>query len=182
MRGLFRNCALGVALSAALVGGLGCSPGNVRRSSDPALSVQASEAQTPAQPESAVEPTSPAPTIARVRVKPTAKVSEGFLTASASTNLMDGAFMSWQVGTGAGDNWRVRRAGKATVVRGRISFRTDVRARADSKLYLFLTFTTYGQSPVVKARYGETGQNLRGDHLQMHGDYRTLEYWVTVAR
>jgi hypothetical protein len=76
----------------------------------------------------------------------------------------------------------VRQSGTAIVAGGSFRFSADVKSIPGRKLHVFLMFSTRGQPKAVTERYGQTGQYVTGDHLEGHGDYRTIEYWVGVSR
>jgi hypothetical protein len=76
----------------------------------------------------------------------------------------------------------VHQSGPATVADGSFRFSADVKSIPGRQLHVFLMFSTRGQPKAVIERYGNTGQYVTGDHLEGHGDYRTIEYWVDVSR
>ena len=173
----WRIAGAAFALSAALMVASGCSRSTPR---EPVASPQA-----PAV--SAVATSVPASTGAsgpvRVGIDARTKLRGGVLTVFGTTKLVDASAIRWEVGRARpGEVWEVRRSGKATVEGGRFSFRTDVSSIPGSILYVFVTFSTYGQPQAVRTRYGDVGENLRGSHIERHGDYRTLEYWLKVKR
>jgi len=173
----WRTVGTTLALSAALIVVSGCSRPTstalIASPQAPASSVAATSAPASADAAGPV----------RVGIKARTTLRGGVLTVSGTTQLVDASVIGWEVGRARpGDVWEVRRSGKATVEGGRFSFRADVNSIPGSTLYVFLVFSTDQQPQTVRTRYGEVGENLRGSQVELHGDNRTLEYWLKVKR
>jgi len=164
----------------------GCSGVQNREASPSPDGVPQRVATTASVDASAVAPATSAPSNKRVRVwmKPQARLNGDSLTVAVKTNLIDGSRVQWEVGPLRGDQqWDVYRTGDAAVDDGAFRLKTSVASVPGRKLYVFLVFSTANSQPTeVIQKYGEFGWNLRGDHRNGHGDYQTIEYWVTVPR
>jgi hypothetical protein len=176
MRSRLHTCALSATLG-VLVLTLGCSKRGV--STPPVAPVtSASVSASIASASASVASTSPV----TVTLVPRATLGGDVLSVSVTTDLADASIVDWEVGRwsdGGGDPYRT---GKATVKAGRFSFHTSVRSIPGEQLYVFLVFAIGEQPASVRTRYGEFGQNLRGSHVTLQGDYRMLEYWVKIKR
>lgn len=173
---LHRGVAL--VLVGVLVGASACSGPKTSASTVPPPSVSVNQSPTTVS----IDPTSPI----RVAMAPKAELRGNVLAVSGTTSLLDGSVISWKMGRDRGEGvWDTYLSGETEVRGGQFSFQANVDSIPGDKLYALLVFSFFSsvnQPEQVREKYGERGQNLEGDHVHFHGDYRVLEYWLPVAR
>lgn len=129
-----------------------------------------------------IAPTSPV----TVAMAPKAELRGNVLAVSGTTSLLDGSVISWEMGRDRGGGlWDTYLSGEAEVRGGEFSFQANVDSIPGNKLYALLKFSFFSsvnQPEQVREKYGERGQNMKGDHVHFYGDYRVLEYWLPVTR
>jgi hypothetical protein len=186
LRGSFWAALVAAVVMVAL-GGSGCVQGPAEQtvSGERSVPTTTSSAATASASASAALSGDSAAARGRIDVwmKPSTDLRGRRLHVSSATSLMDGSVVHWEVGRNSSSRqWDVHQSGTATVADGSFRFSADTRNVPGRKLYVFLMFSTRGQSKAVIERYGDTGQYVTGNHLEGHGEYRTIEYWVGVSR
>jgi hypothetical protein len=120
-----------------------------------------------------------------VTMVPKAELSGNVLTVSGTTSLIDGSVLSWKMGRDEGERPEYL-SGETVVQDGRFSFEANVESIPGDNLYALLSLSFLpptNQPEQVLEKYGELGQNLEeGDHVHRGGDYRSLEYLLSVTR
>jgi hypothetical protein len=125
----------------------------------------------------------PEPTASiEVTITPVAKVRNGIVYVTGTTDLVDGALLNWEVGRWSKGSGEPFKSGKVTVTNGTFTYRVKVSSIPGNQLYAFTVFGSGGQPQSVRDAYGEYGQNIGGPGVYSQGKYRMLETWVIVNR